>query len=51
MQYQLIDQTSPKDFNTAVNNFLKDRWDLYGDTIIQNEAGTMHYYQAMVKGE
>jgi hypothetical protein len=49
MMYQLIKQSSYDDFNRAVNNFMKDGWELYGETKIQNEAGIIFYYQAVVK--
>ena len=51
--YQLIRQKTYDDFNRAVNNFLKDGWDLYGETKIQSEVENnvqvTYYYQVMVK--
>jgi len=47
--YQLIKQATFDDFNRAVNNFIKDGWELFGETKIQIEAGIVYYYQAMIK--
>lgn len=50
MTFQLIRQITFDDFNRAVNNFLKDGWELYGETKIQIESNTVTFYQVMVKG-
>jgi len=49
MTYQLIRQPNFPDFNIAVNNFLKDGWNLRGDTLIQKEGDVLYFYQVMVK--
>lgn len=55
-QYQLIRQNTVNDFRIAVNNFLKDGWSLFGETIIRSEPNPENtqqniatYYQAMTK--
>jgi hypothetical protein len=51
MMYQLIRQEDFTKFNLAINNFLKDGWEIYGETKIQLEGQPQIavYYQAMVK--
>ena len=59
MQYQLIRESDYTRFNMAVNNFLRDDWELCGETKIliekSTEKGTTlttettFYYQVMVK--
>ena len=53
MTFQLIRQTTYDDFNRAVNNFLKDGWDLLGVTWTNNEKDGIKdvvvYYQVVVK--
>lgn len=55
MIYQLIRQESFSDFNLAVNNFLKDDWELIGETkiLIEPDKTTKEnkivYYQTVVK--
>jgi hypothetical protein len=48
-EYCLIDNANIKDFNKAVNNFLKDGWVFHGTTIIDFQSGKVIFYQAMVK--
>ena len=47
--FQLIRQADYKDFNQAVNNFLRDGWTLQGETKIQLEKDVVYYYQVMIK--
>jgi hypothetical protein len=53
MQYQLIRQINSKDFTLAINNFLKDNWELLGTPYILTEkienVETVVYYQSMIK--
>ncbi len=51
MQYTLIIDYKPNDFENSINDALDEGWALKGDTIILVIGNEITYFQPMVLGE